>query len=144
MGLGKTIQSLALILTHPRLEDDGETPIKSTWKRCKGTLLIVPLALVDQWRREIQEKTNLSSYVHHGPKRSADPKYIAKHDIVITTYDTVSSEWSHIDTPDMEDLSLNGRGVFRLSWWRIILGIPLFHNNVSNSRRRTHDQKSKS
>ena len=122
MGLGKTIQSLALILTRPRHEPDGKTLARSSSKCCKGTLLVVPLALADQWRREVLEKTTLSVYVHHGPKRTSDPTQLARYDVVITTYDTVSSEWSQIEKPDPDDLFNNGRGVFRVGWWRVILG----------------------
>jgi SNF2 family DNA or RNA helicase len=122
MGLGKTIQTLALILTHPRPPTEGQEVFRSTSKCCKGTLLVVPLALVDQWRREIVEKTTLKAYVHHGPKRENDPARMAKWDVVITTYDTVSSEW--FNGPNDEENPLNnGKGIFRVNWWRIVLGI---------------------
>src|SRR5436305_11063724 len=91
MGLGKTIQTLALIITRPRELKEGQKFFEITCS--KATLLVVPLALADQWRREIVEKTRLKVYVHHGPKRETDPNRISKYDVVITTYDTVSSEW---------------------------------------------------
>lgn len=121
---------LALILTHPR-------PIeKSTVKECKGTLLIVPLALVDQWRLEIAEKTTLKSYVHHGPKRESDPNRLIKFDVVITTYDTVSSELYSKG----KEASVNRRGVFLVNWWRIVLGMPSLH--MSHNRRSAYHQES--
>lgn len=63
MGLGKTVQMISLILAH-RAESKPRT-----------TLVVVPLALVEQWRLEIEEKTRddaLSVIVHHGPKRTKD------------------------------------------------------------------------
>jgi SNF2 family DNA or RNA helicase len=116
MGLGKTIQTLALILSHRR-------PVEiSTPKSSKATLLIVPLALADQWRREIAEKTTLKAYVHHGPKREKDPVKIARWDVVITTYDTVSSEF--FGPKGSKEEVVTGRGIFRVNWWRIVLGMP--------------------
>jgi len=123
MGLGKTIQTLALILSHRR-------PVEiSTPKSSKATLLIVPLALADQWRREISEKTTLKAYVHHGPKREKDPVKIARWDVVITTYDTVSSEF--FGPKGSKEEVITGRGIFRVNWWRIVLGkIPHFRPNL--------------
>ena len=114
MGLGKTIQTLALIITRPRPFDKDE---RSTPRKSKGTLLVVPLALVDQWRREILEKTNLSVYVHHGPKRESVPLRISNYDVVITTYDTASSEWFPVANEDGD----KGKCIFRVNWWRIVL-----------------------
>ena len=132
MGLGKTIQTLALILTHPRPRDPDDEYPRSTAKCCWGTLLVVPLALADQWRREIVEKTNLRPHVHHGPKRERDPSKLAKWDVVITTYDTVSSEWAQRMTSE-ETNEVKGGCVFRVNWWRVVLGIP----HLSHSRSLT-------
>lgn len=121
MGLGKTIQALALILTRPRTAAVEGEIFRSTAKCCKGTLLVVPLALADQWRREIVEKTTLSVYVHHGPKRENDPAKMTKYDVVITTYDTVSSGWFQKQSIEREP-EIHGRGIFRVNWWRIVLG----------------------
>lgn len=45
-------------------------------------------------------------YIYHGASRRADPQYISKFDIVITTYSTLSSEYSkqmRAANPDAED-----------------------------------------
>jgi hypothetical protein len=102
--------------------------------------------LVDQWRREIVEKTNLTVYVHHGPKREKDPRRLVKWDVVITTYDTVRSEgFSNEKTP--ED-TFQGTGVFLVDWWRIVLGNPPPHPKLRIKlilgRRSSYDQESSS
>jgi SNF2-related domain len=67
-------------------------------------------------------KTNLKVYVHHGPKREKDAYFIAKWDIVVTTYDTISSEcWGRMKVGDRDDRA--GGGVLNVHWWRVILGI---------------------
>ncbi|KAJ3514867.1 hypothetical protein NLJ89_g2121 [Agrocybe chaxingu] len=88
MGLGKTIQMIATILKN-----------KPKNLQCKTTLIIAPLALLDQWKLEIETKTNcgLSCYIYHGSNKTRRKAEILKHDIVLTTYNTMSREW-----PDYE------------------------------------------
>ncbi|GAA6015721.1 hypothetical protein JCM10207_008774 [Rhodosporidiobolus poonsookiae] len=86
MGLGKTIQLLALILANP-----------SDRKACrsKTTLVVCPVALMEQWKSEIQTKSDgrLRVLIHHGPGRATDARKLQKYDVVITSYQTCSSEW---------------------------------------------------
>lgn len=59
MGLGKTIQTLALLVSRPSKNDN-----------CKTTLIVAPVALLKQWEREIRKKLKadhkLSVYIYHG------------------------------------------------------------------------------
>ncbi|KAL1923656.1 uncharacterized protein VTP21DRAFT_8636 [Calcarisporiella thermophila] len=85
MGLGKTIQTLSLMLSN-----------RSTDANIKTTLIVAPLALIRQWECEIKSKTtpeSLSVYVHHGPSRTKDPKRLMRYDVVVTTYQVVALEW---------------------------------------------------
>ncbi|CAL1709072.1 unnamed protein product [Somion occarium] len=93
MGLGKTVQMIAVIATN-RSND----PLR------KATLIIAPVALLDQWQQEIDMKTNLnlSCLIYHGsnkPKRSED---INKYDIVLTTFHTLAYEWPDFEAEEKE------------------------------------------
>ena len=61
MGLGKTIQTIGLIVST--MEAAAKRP----------TLIITPLALIQQWATEIRTKTEkdkISVLVYHGANRS--------------------------------------------------------------------------
>ncbi|BDG60398.1 DEAD/DEAH box helicase [Caldinitratiruptor microaerophilus] len=79
MGLGKTVQVIALLL-HEREEGLTDRP----------TLLICPVSLVGNWRRELARfAPSLRVLVHHGSGRAAEDGFVAAalaHDVVITTY----------------------------------------------------------
>jgi SNF2 family DNA or RNA helicase len=141
MGLGKTIQIISLILkgqpenfTEPvplagsstavdpfgflpptqvpkKIEEDpniGRVPSRST-------LIICPLSLIHNWEDQIFSHTkrdSLSVLVHHGPGRLSDPYEIAKHDVVITTYNVIGHRFGKNNecTP-----------LHRIYWYRIVL-----------------------
>ena len=118
MGLGKTIQTIALVLQNPRPEDDTSQTLR---KACKSTLVVAPLALIQQWSREIEEKVedshSLRVLVHHGSKRTKRGEDLKKYDVVITTYQTVMSE--HENSPDKADGPRIG--CFGVHWYRVVL-----------------------
>lgn len=78
MGLGKTIQMIAALL-H--------------WKRERRTissLIVCPLSVVGNWKREIQRfAPSLKVMVHHGAGRLNKKNFseaVKKYDVLITTY----------------------------------------------------------
>ncbi|KAI0070755.1 hypothetical protein K474DRAFT_702536 [Panus rudis PR-1116 ss-1] len=84
MGLGKTIQMIAVIATN-----------RSKDALRKSTLIVAPMALLDQWAEEISLRCNLglSCLIYHGsskPKRMED---LRKYDVVLTTFQTLALEW---------------------------------------------------
>ncbi|KAG6905532.1 hypothetical protein DXG01_002192 [Tephrocybe rancida] len=97
MGLGKTVQMYPL-LSPPSIatlvKNKSEDPI------CKTSLIIAPMALLNQWKLEIESKTNcnLQCLIYHGstkPKRKHD---LLRYDVILTTYSTMALEW-----PDYEN-----------------------------------------
>ncbi|KJA26761.1 hypothetical protein HYPSUDRAFT_35906 [Hypholoma sublateritium FD-334 SS-4] len=89
MGLGKTVQMIAVMVKN-----------RSTNPSCKTNLIVAPLALLDQWKLEIEEKTNcgLSCLIYHGQSRTRKKSDLTKHDVVLTTFNTMAMEW-----PDYEN-----------------------------------------
>lgn len=86
MGLGKTIQMLSLLVTR-----------KSDDPRCKTTLIVAPVALLRQWKQEIQQKIKtgrhaLTVFTHHGPSKKKSFRDLQHYDVVITTYGSLASE----------------------------------------------------
>ena len=124
MGLGKTIQSISLILTNPRT---NSTVLDKSAKKTlsdqveKGTLVVAPLALIRQWEAEIKDRVSnshtLKVCVHHGPQRTKNFQDLRKYDVVITTYQILVSEYGSSSKED------NGPkvGCLGLHWYRVIL-----------------------
>lgn len=80
MGLGKTLQVIALLLAR---HDAGD-----------GTsLVIVPVSLVENWRRELARfAPTLSVLVHHGPKRAGNCRTLESYNVVILSYGSAVSD----------------------------------------------------
>lgn len=77
---------------------------------CGATLVICPLSVLDQWKSEVEKMTtDLRVVKHQGPSRTTgkhwnscppglclyplDPAVLRKHHVIVTTYDTVKSEY---------------------------------------------------
>lgn len=94
MGLGKTVEILALILANPhpnppQLEPPGpirqpNPPIPAGGVPSKATLVVCAVSLVGQWISEAKGKLSAPTnmYKYHGQGRSNDPFFLARQDIV--------------------------------------------------------------
>ena len=126
MGLGKTIEALALIASTlgeatsfgrekvNRKNDDDALFLENT----KATLLVSPLSTIKNWEDQIAEHVRpkgLRYCVYHGPNREDNPLRLAGYDIVLTTYGTIAAEFSTKTT--RERIS----PLKRLKWFRIML-----------------------
>lgn len=98
MGLGKTIQALALMVSR-----------KSDDRLQKTTLIVCPVGLLRQWEREISQKLKpshqLRTYILHGEKRSVTWDKLRSFDVVLTTFGTLGTEYKR-----REDIDLKRRG----------------------------------
>lgn len=115
-GLGKTVQTLALLL--------GERPGELD---PSGTLIIAPKALMDQWKSEIESKSSKSALkviIHHGPSRFKTVDRFKDYDVVITTYGTVGSECklkSKTKQSSAPDELADSGVLFQRRWFRVVL-----------------------
>ncbi|MEY8208659.1 DEAD/DEAH box helicase [Corynebacterium sp. MNWGS58] len=99
MGLGKTLQLLALTAIE-RHRDETTGP----------TLVVAPTSVVGNWAREAAKFVpSLRVLVHHGSNRAAGEDFlrrVAEHDVVITSYGTVSRDFAALG---------------RVEWDRVVL-----------------------
>lgn len=90
MGLGKTIQALAMI-NH--LSQNNQ----------KYAMVVCPLSVVANWKREIDQRSKLKTFIFHGNNRDAEfAKWQASTGVLITTYEqTLRMDFEdehHLDT----------------------------------------------
>jgi len=78
MGMGKTLEMLALTLSNPAPED---------WQG-GHTIVVCPVALVSQWSEEAKRCLENPGriYVYHGSHRRHDVDFLKQCNIVVTTY----------------------------------------------------------
>ncbi|KAB5589431.1 SNF2 family DNA-dependent ATPase [Ceratobasidium theobromae] len=87
MGLGKTIQTLTRVVEGKPTEEDHDAGYTG------GTLIICPVGLIAQWESEIKKMClRVRAIPHHGPSRTKDSSVLGRADVVITSYQVVSSE----------------------------------------------------
>ncbi|TKY53702.1 SWI/SNF-related matrix-associated actin-dependent regulator [Spatholobus suberectus] len=130
MGLGKTVMTIALILSNPGrgnsenidVENGDDNIITNKRKNANtlhkvegGTLIVCPMALLGQWKDELETHSkpdSISIFVHYGGGRTNDPWLISGHDIVLTTYGVLSAAYKN----DGENSIYH-----RVQWYRVVL-----------------------
>ena len=125
MGLGKTLQAISLMVSRPSSDMDA-----------KSTLIVAPVSLMHQWKREIGRmlrpgRHQRSVYIMHGQSRGASRfEHLKAYDVVLTTYGTLASELKRKrKAEEMEDNGLNARSLRNQmpilgrssKWYRVIL-----------------------
>jgi E3 ubiquitin-protein ligase SHPRH len=135
MGLGKTVEMIALICLNRRdmrikADPDGLRP-------SGATLIITPPAILEQWKQEL-EKHAPSLNVHHytgGLKRGktqvqSDDSMVDElvgYDVVLTTYNVISKEIYYAGAVPKRNLRHEKKfehrktPLVRISWWRVCL-----------------------
>jgi hypothetical protein len=96
MGLGKTVEILALCLANPAPALPAPGTLLDNGKlKSRATLVVCAVSLVGQWMAEAQEKTggSMKIYMYHGQGRIKNARRLATdYDLVVTTYATLTSD----------------------------------------------------
>ncbi|KAH3986244.1 hypothetical protein HBI56_036110 [Parastagonospora nodorum] len=140
MGLGKTVELIALITHHKRSVSTSKIFDKYTGAYVipsGATLIITPPSILEQWISEIHTHApELKVFHYRGLPPSSAPKKdhtaatvenLLKFDVVLTTYNVLSKEIHHATPPpdrSLRNLKRHERRkspLVEISWWRVCL-----------------------
>lgn len=155
MGLGKTLECLALILQHPRVIDEVTVfdPYFGQKLRKAGTTLIVtPGTLKDQWLSEITRHAPQLSVMYYAGRNAGRKSQMTEDDeetliaqliscdVVVTTYTVLSAEIHYAMTPPERSMRSEKKYQFSksplvlISWWRVCLDeAQMIESGVTNA-----------
>ncbi|KAF8253640.1 hypothetical protein K440DRAFT_533033 [Wilcoxina mikolae CBS 423.85] len=137
MGIGKTIQSIAIMCLNPPPPppDDGSKYKRGDYPQT--TLVVAPVALLDQWKDEIEthcRRNTFKVHIYHGKGKDSikTARDLEQMDVVLCTYQAVMRSYPPKPknrksmTKDEYDKWFNDawdrRGIFhRVRFWRVIL-----------------------
>ena len=144
MGLGKTVEVIALICLHRR----HETVDPNTSQRTSATLIITPPAILQQWKDELKAlapSLRVATYDGMKTESTKDDEEIRSkftdNDIVLTTYNIIARDIYHAEGPT-KNLRHEKKYEKRLSpltqleFWRVILDeAQMVESGVSNAAK---------
>ncbi|PRT57012.1 putative ATP-dependent helicase IRC20 [Wickerhamiella sorbophila] len=155
MGLGKTLEMIALMLLNPRPKvQSGEQTVDPLTghfvKKIAATLVIVPPAILSQWQNElISHSPDMKVLVYRGkipdePLITAED--LARYDVVLVSYSVISAEvHSATFNPgqrntrfwrERTDINSVRSPLVQVQFWRVILDeVQMIHTGVSNAAR---------
>ncbi|KAF2630828.1 hypothetical protein BU25DRAFT_334389 [Macroventuria anomochaeta] len=155
MGLGKTVELIALISHHKRQTQDVkvfDTNTGAHVRASSATLIITPPSILEQWRSEIHTHAPDLKVLHYKglPPSSASKKEHAaatvvelmRYDVVLTTYGVLSKEVHYVTPPPARSSRHERRHERRksplveISWWRVCLDeAQMVESGVSNAAK---------
>jgi SWI/SNF-related matrix-associated actin-dependent regulator of chromatin subfamily A3 len=115
MGLGKTIQTISLIMADRALG-------RCAPDTANATLILAPVSVMSNWSSQMKkhikpEHALRVMFWHTHRKEPITPEKIKDFDVVISTYESVSSDWYSQKSPAVPRKS----GPFSIKWRRVIL-----------------------
>lgn len=139
MGLGKTISALALINSVPY--DLKTTHYK--YYASKTTLIVVPMSLLTQWKKEFDKANNNSNHycrIYYGDSTETDLTHtLCNKDVnipvvILTTYGTIVNEFTRLYKQRDKNGNLPRIGLYSVDFFRIILDEG---HNIRNRNTKT-------
>ncbi|KAK5173628.1 uncharacterized protein LTR77_002309 [Saxophila tyrrhenica] len=138
MGLGKTVELMALLSVHKRADPlpeayyDGDSEMEIVPSR--ATLIITPNSILQQWKSELTRHAPALRVFHYEGFSSKKPKAeqqilkeMTVNDVVLATYSTLTRELHFAEDPPKRDMRQARKykrkrsPLVRLQWWRICL-----------------------
>lgn len=150
MGLGKTVEMIALICLHQ--ERQTLKLVDQSWAHLRhtpATLIITPPSILQQWKEELQRHSpRLKVMAYTGLHRQADAngygqlmEKFCSHHVVLTTYNTLAAEIHYAPAPS-RDLRYEKKYERKLSpvtqiiWWRVVLDeAQMIESGLNNAAR---------
>ncbi|KAF2433314.1 hypothetical protein EJ08DRAFT_607553 [Tothia fuscella] len=140
MGLGKTVEIIALIALHRRSKS-SLNPSQDGLAMSDATLIITPNHILAQWKNEIESHAPHLSVFHYQGLSAKETKktkgtntveHLLKYDIVLTTYNVLAKEIHYAQTPSDRSLRrtqnrqteehVHPRSpLVLINWWRVCL-----------------------
>lgn len=140
MGLGKTVELMALMTHHKRDMPEGKIfdAYTGAYVTPSGaTLIITPPSILEQWISEINTHAPEMKVLHYkglpsptAPKKAhteATMENLLQYDVVVTTYNVLAKEIHHAKPPP-DRSSRNAKRherrrspLVEISWWRVCL-----------------------
>lgn len=151
MGLGKTLEMIALILLHQRPKSPlmvFDPFLGRELLTTSATLIVAPSSLLDQWLSELSRHApSLKVMFYPGIKQMAKLKdenqlsaeKLAEQDVVVTTYEVLRKEiWAASDEPtrsmrNEQQYERVKSPLVLLSWWRVCIDEAQMVENWANN-----------
>jgi E3 ubiquitin-protein ligase SHPRH len=138
MGLGKTLEIIALVCLHKRLHGGPPTIYHygQQLRPISTSLIITPATLLNQWLSEFDKHAPHLRVMHYnGMRKQLRDKHseaelvdrLANHDVVITTYEVLRGEIHLAIDPPPRSLRLEKKyerpksPLVQLHWWRVCI-----------------------
>ena len=149
MGLGKTVEMIALMCLHKQPASLIADPLPDSLPRSSATLIITPPAILEQWKNEIQTLApSLKVYTYDGLRVEAEKgdheelvHRCLTHDVILTTFNVLAKEIHYAESIE-RNLRHEKRYEKRLSpltrvlWWRVVLDeAQMIESGVSNQAK---------